>query len=70
MIRIGLSRLKKVERAQRRFSSLERMSDHDLMVVVFGYDTPELRAAQALASAGDDDGFERMLRAIAKGCEV
>ena len=44
-----------------RLADLDAMSDNDLMIVIFGYDTPELRAAQALERAGDDAGFEKML---------
>ena len=58
---ISFSRLKKLEQAQRRFACLEMASDDDLMVVIFRYDTPELRAAQALERAGDAAGFEKML---------
>ena len=56
-----LSRVKKLEMVSARLSDLDAMSDDDLMVAVFGYDTPELHAAQALERAGDDAGFERML---------
>ena len=58
---ISLSRLKKLEQAQRRCACLEMANDDDLMVAIFRYDTPELRGAQALERAGDDAGFERML---------
>ncbi len=56
-----LSRVKKLEQAQRGFASLEMASGDDLMVVIFRYDTPELRAAQALKRGGDDAGFGSML---------
>ena len=61
-----LSRVKKLEMVSARLSDLDAMSDDDLMVAVFGYDTPELRASQALERAGDDAGFERMLRDVAE----
>ena len=61
----GLSRLKKLEQSRRSFRHLQRMNDADLMVLIFGYDTPEFHAAKALESAGDDAAFEKMLGEIA-----
>jgi hypothetical protein len=57
----GLSRLRKLEQSRRRFAHVERLSDDDLIAVIFGRDTPEFRAAQALWRAGDDAGFDRMI---------
>jgi len=56
-----LSRVKKLEMASARLADLDAMSADDLMIVIFGYDTPKLHAAQALERAGDAAGFEKML---------
>ena len=62
---IGLSRLRKLEQSRWRFAHAERLSDDDLMTVIFGCNPPEFLAAQALWRGGDDAGIDRMLQAVA-----
>jgi hypothetical protein len=63
----SLARLKRLEQARLRVGDFSRLSDDELLMIVFGYETPELHAAQALQRAGDDAGLERMLQAMAGG---
>ena len=60
-LKARLSRVKKLEISQRRFACPQSMSDDDLMVAAFGYDTPELHAAQALRAKDEDAFLEMML---------
>lgn len=53
-------RVERLEKSGKRFEDLALMTDDELLSFVFGYDTPELRAAQALR-AGDAAAFKRML---------
>lgn len=57
----GLSRLRKLEQSRRRFSHADRLSDDDLIALIFGRGTPEFLDARALWRGGDDAGFDRML---------